>query len=199
MTDLSFHSDDAYVLNYATKCLARFNTDRRHSYGPAGTQAPRDNVAEAWRFPIIDTYGGGADGVNAAAAFNDYNTVTFVYAGADPKSPASVGVIGTFATLYEPLPLRQVHWEGEPTRFWALRYAVPKGQKHRYQFLIDSAFPVNDPINPQEQSEDNGIVWSVFFTDAYSSPVVMERWELEILYRLTTEILPFQTSGASNF
>ena len=134
-----------------------------------------------------------------AADFNNYNTVTFVYAGADPSSPASVGVIGTFATLYEPLALRQLRWEGEPTRFWALSCAVPKGQQHRYRFVIDGAFPINDPINPQERAEDNGVVWSTFFTDAYSSPVVMERWELDILYRLATEILPFQTQGASNF
>lgn len=199
MPDLSFHSDPDYVLNFATKYLARFNTDRRHSYGPAGTQAPRDNIAEAWRFPIIDTYGGGAAGGTDDGEISNYNTVTFVYAGADPKSPASVGVIGTFATLYEALPLRQLPWEGEPTRFWALSYAVRKGQKHRYRFIIDSAFPINDPVNPQEHTEDNGVVWSTFFTDAYSSPVVMERWELDILYRLTAEILPFQTQGASNF
>lgn len=199
MTDLSIHLDDDYVLNYATKYLARFNTDRRHTYGPAGTALPRDNIAEAWRFPIIDTYAGGAAGVTSASDFNDYNTVTFVYAGADTKSPVSVGVIGTFATLYEPLALRQLRWEGEPMRFWALSYAVPRGQKHRYRFVIDSEFPVNDPINPQEHAEDNGITWSAFFTDAYSSPVVMERWELDILYRLSTEILPFQTGDASNF
>ena len=199
MTDLSFHPADEYVLNYATKYLARFNTDRRHSYGGVGVEAPRDNIAEAWRFPVIDTYGGGVVSVTAVADFDNYNTVTFVYAGADRKSPASVGVIGTFATLYEPLALRQVLWEGEPTRFWALSFAVPKGQKHRYRFIIDSAFPINDPINPQEQVEDNGAVWSAFFTDAYSSPVVMDRWELDILYRLSTEILPFQTEGASNF
>src|ERR1700753_1670385 len=100
MTDFSFHSADDYVLNYATKYLARFNTDRRHSYGPTGTGAPRDNIAEAWLFPIIDTYGGGAAALTVAADFSDYNMVTFVYAGADPKSPASVGIIGTFATLY---------------------------------------------------------------------------------------------------
>jgi hypothetical protein len=199
MSDLSLHFDDGFVLNYATKYLARFNTDRRHTYGPDGDARPRDNIAEAWRFPVIDAYGGGAPGLTDAADFGNYNTVTFIYAGADTKSPASVGLIGTFATLYEPLSLRRLQWEGEPTRFWALSHAVPKGQHHRYRFIIDGAFPINDPINPQEQTQDNGVVWSTFFTDAYSSPLVMERWEIDILYRLSTEILPFQTEDASNF
>jgi hypothetical protein len=39
------------------------------------------------RFPVIDTYGGGADAVNDPAQFDDYNEVTFIYAGADSISP----------------------------------------------------------------------------------------------------------------
>jgi hypothetical protein len=199
MVDFSFYMHDDYILNCATKYLARFNADRRHSYGPPGVEAPRDNVAEAWRFPVIDRYGGGASAVSNERDFRDYNAVTFIYAGSDAQSPSSIGVIGTFATLFDPLPLRQVSWEGEPTRFWSVSYAVPTGQKHTYRFIVDNAFPINDPINPQEVKQDNGAKWSSFFTDAYSSPVVMERWELDILYRLAAEILPFQTEGASNF
>jgi hypothetical protein len=199
MDALSFFSDDQYVLNYCTKYLARFNTDRRHTYGPPGTDAPRDRIAEAWRFPVVDTYGGAAPAVTDPGQFRNYNSVTFVYAGADNLSPVSVGVIGTFATLHDPIPLRRVVWEGEQTRYWSLSYAVPKGQKHRYQFVVDGVYPVNDPVNPQEEQQDNGTVWSRFFSDAFSSPVVMERWELDILYRLAAEILPFQTGDASNF
>lgn len=199
MADFSFYAHDDYILNYATKYLVRFNSDRRHSYGLPGVEALRDNIAEAWRFPVIDRYGGGASAVSNAPDFSDYNAVTFIYAGSDARSPASIGVIGTFATLYDPLPLRQVSWEGEPTRFWSLSYAVPTGQKHTYRFIVDKAFSINDPINPQEEQRDNGATWSSFFTDAYSSPVVMERWELDILYRLAAEILPFQTEDASNF
>jgi Gluconate 2-dehydrogenase subunit 3 len=195
----SFFHDDQYVLNYCAKHLARLNTDRRHTYGPPGEQAPRDRIAEAWRFPIVDTYGGGAPAAASADSFDDYNSVTFIYAGADIQSPASVGVIGTFATLYDPIPLRQVLWEGEPTRYWSVSYAVLTGQKHLYRFIVDGAFPVNDPVNPQEEMMDNGAVWSRFFTNNFSSPVVTERWELDILYRLAAEILPFQTGDASNF
>jgi hypothetical protein len=199
VNDFFFYPDDEYVLNYATKYLARFKTDRLHSYDASGVDAPRDRIAEAWRFPLIDSYGGGATALTEAKAFADYNAVTFVYAAAQPQSHTSVGVIGTFATMHTPLSLRQVSWENEPTRFWSLSYAVPKGQKHRYRFIVDNASPTNDPVNPQQQMEDNGAIWSSFFTDAYSSPVVMERWEIDILYRLSEEILPFQTQDATTF
>ena len=199
MAELFFYPDDEYVLNHATKYLARFNTDPRHSYGPPGTATPRDRIAEAWRFPIVDTYGGGASGANEPGKFGEYNAVTFLYAGADAQSPTSVGLIGTFATLYQPLALRQIRWEDEPTRYWAISHVVPKGQKHQYRFIVDNAFPIADPVNPQEVIQDNGAIWSSFFTDTYSSPVILEQWETEILYRLAEEILPFQTADAANF
>jgi hypothetical protein len=131
-----------------TKFLSRYN----------------DPIAESWRFPVIDTYGGGADVVNDSAQFDDYNEVTFIYAGADSRLPTSVSVIGTFATLYEPIPLERVTFEGEPTRFWSLTYVVPRGQRHLYRFIVDGAFPVNDPVNPQLELQDNGQSWSRFFT-----------------------------------
>ncbi|WP_040547106.1 gluconate 2-dehydrogenase subunit 3 family protein [Pedosphaera parvula] len=198
MADFHFHNDDRYVLNYCAKYLGRFNTDRRHSYG-SGAEAPRDRIAEAWRFPIIDTYGGGASGITAAASYQDYNQVTFVYAGADTQSPGSVAVIGTFATLYDPIPLQRVQFEGEDTRYWSLAYAVPKGQVHNYRFVVDGSYPINDPVNPQETATENGAVWSSFFTDGFSSPLVLEKWEIALLYRLTAGILPFQTADGTNF
>lgn len=198
-TKYFFKKDDQYVLNRCTKFLSRYNTDARHSYGAPGEQSPRDRIAEAWRFPIIDAYGGGANGLGDPAQFNDYNEVTFVYAGADTTSPASVSVVGTFATLYEPIPLERVAFEGELTRFWALTYVTPKGQRHLYRFIIDGAFPINDPVNPQQELQDNGQSWSRFFTDSFTSPLEMEAWELAILYRLSAEILPFQTADSTNF
>ena len=198
-TKYFFKKDDQYVLNRCTKFLSRYNTDARHSYGAPGEQSERDRIAEAWRFPVIDTYGGGADAVNDSAQFDDYNEVTFIYAGADSRSPASVSVIGTFATLYEPIPLERALFEDEPTRFWSLTYVVPKGQRHLYRFIVDGAFPVNDPVNPQLELQDNGQTWSRFFTDSFTSPLEMEPWELAILYRLAAEILPFQTADATNF
>jgi len=199
MANYFFNKEDEYVLNRCTKFLSRYNTDARHSYGPPGEQSPRDRIAEAWRFPVVDTYGGGVPAVTDPKQFSDYNEVTFVYAGADTQSPASVSVIGTFSTLHDPIPLQPVQFEGERTRFWSLTYVTPKGQRHLYRFIVDGAFPINDPVNPQLERQDNGQSWSRFFTDSFSSPLEFEAWELAILYRLAAEILPFQTGGASNF
>jgi Gluconate 2-dehydrogenase subunit 3 len=198
MADFYFYKDDQDVLNCCTKYLSRLNADPRHSYGPPGTSAPRDRIAEAWRFPVIGTYGGGAPAVPTSET-QDYNEVIFVYIGADEQSPSSVSVIGTFATLYRPIPMRRALFEGEPSRYFSVCYAVPQGQVHRYRFIVDNAYPVNDPVNPQELILDNGTVWSRFFTDAFTAPVVMESWELELLYRLSAEILPFQTADDTNF
>ena len=135
MAKYFFKKDDQYLLNRCTKFLSRYNTDARHSYGAPGEQSPRDRIAEAWRFPIIDTYGGGADAVTDPGQFDDYNEVTFIYPGADSKSPASVSVIGTFATLCEPVPLEQVGFEGLPgdsvkhldKKLWELRISGRDG------------------------------------------------------------------------
>ena len=199
MAEYYFYKSDQDVLNYCTKYLARFNTDPRHTYGAPGTSAPRDRIAEAWRFPVIGTYGGGAPAVQSEADFSDYNEVTFIYNGADGQSPATVSVIGTFATLHDPIPLRRATFDGEPVRYFSVTYAIPQGQVHRYRFIVDGAYPVNDPINPQEDVLDNGAVWSRFFTDAFTSPLVMESWELDLLYRLSAEVLPFQTADDTNF
>jgi phosphoribosylformylglycinamidine (FGAM) synthase-like amidotransferase family enzyme len=68
--------DDVYVLNYSTKYLARDNTDARHNYGQYTGDDPRARIAEAWRFPIVDSYYDGRD-YEASYA---YNCVTFIYA-----------------------------------------------------------------------------------------------------------------------
>jgi Domain of unknown function DUF83 len=66
---------------------------------------------------------------------------------------------------------------------------------HTYRFIVEDAAPVNDPINPQQIVLDNGVIWSRFFTD----PLVFERWELDILDGIATEILPIQTADSQSF
>jgi hypothetical protein len=73
MAKYFFKKDDQYVLNRCTKFLSRYNTDARHSCGAPGEESPRDRIAEAWRFPIIDTYGGGADAVNDPAQLGSFD------------------------------------------------------------------------------------------------------------------------------
>jgi hypothetical protein len=192
-----FYKPDRYVLNRCTKYLARFNTDRRHAYGT--DDEPRDRIAEAWRFPVVDTYAGGSSLFADPSAFSTYNEVTFIYAGRCPHVPAEVSVIGTFATLYSPIPLKRVEFEGEPTRYLSVTYVVPKGEMHQYRFVVEGAAPINDPVNPQQIVLDNGVVWSRFFTESFTGPLVFERWELDILDRIATEILPFRTADSQNF
>jgi hypothetical protein len=195
MASIQFYKGDQYLLDHCTKYLARNVADFRHTYSPDGLRRPTDNIAEAWRFPIVDTYAGGSPAVVNSEDFPDYNEVSFIYAGPDPSSPSAVGVIGTFAGLYESIPMKQVRFQGEPTRYWSITVVVPKGQSHHYRFLVDGKF-VNDPINPQAVTLDNGKVWSRFFTESFTEPLVLERWELQLLYRLASTIAPFRSKDA---
>lgn len=76
MNDLYFYKSDLYLLNHCSKYLVRFNSDRRNTYG--NDPQARDNDAEAWRFPVIDTYAGGISKLNDATVWNQYNEVTFI-------------------------------------------------------------------------------------------------------------------------
>jgi hypothetical protein len=111
-------TEDLWVLNHCSRYLSRAGD-------PAGA------CAHGWRFPLITP--------NRHERADDqddrYNEVTFVFR-ADPRTdaPRQVAVLGTFATLYEPLPLRAVSFLGEETGYYALTCVVPKGQVHRYQY-----------------------------------------------------------------
>jgi hypothetical protein len=181
---------DEYVLNNSTKYLARAFQEARHGFGaPPGDV--RSFIAESWRFPIVDSW---ADGVNFA---QDYalNSVTFVYPVLpNTPTPQSVGVVGTFCTLFEPIPMRQI----PNTPYWALGVQLPKGRVYTYQFLVDGK-PVLDPVNPQRTVLDNGRTWSRFFTQLCTQPITFEDWELTLLDRMTQRILPFHTDEGQNF
>jgi hypothetical protein len=181
--------DDQYVLNHCTKYLARENPEPRHVYGPdAGIEVAR--IAEAWRFPIID----GHRDPDEQAASQAFNEVTFVYLAAPGALPTEVAVIGSFANLYEPLAMRQV---GD-TPYFTLTAVVPRGEAHSYRFLVGGE-ALLDPINPQRMTLDNGRVWSRFFTQDCTIPLVLEHWERRLLERLCDHILPFRTPTAENF
>ena len=70
-------------------------------------------------------------GTRRASDQADYaaNEVTFVYK-ADERLPAKqVAVVGTFATLYQPLPLKPIHFLDDPTGYFALTVVLPIGQR----------------------------------------------------------------------
>ena len=170
--------DDQDILNLCTKYLSR-----------AGDPSAS---AEAWRFPVIDVFRGSPLDPN-----DPDNEVVFIYKAA-PGTTTQVGVLGTFATLYEAVPLKPVTFLGEETGYFGLSVAVPKGQTHIYQYVVNGTLTL-DPINPQRVVLENGKTWSRFFTDSYLQPMVLELWELKLLYRLTEQILPFRVAEAELF
>lgn len=198
MNPFYYTKDAQYVLNHCTKYLARFNTDPRHNYDGDSPVMPRDAICEAWRFPIIDAYGGGAAAFQDPATFPAFNEVTFVYSGASVQDPGSVAVISTYNNLYQPIPLSRVMFVDEPTRYHTVTFVVPKNEVHLYKFLVDGKYTV-DPINPNQVTLENGALWSRFFTEEYSQPLVLEDWELKLVYRMVEQILPFRTGDAETF
>jgi hypothetical protein len=185
--------DTQEILNYCTKYLARGN---RYTDAPPAPDNPSlTQVSEAWRFPVIESY--SAPGTVDAADYTA-NEVTFIYKADNPGLVKQVAVVGTFAPLYQPLPLKPIDFLGEPTGYFALTVVLPVGQSYRYLFLVDGQRQL-DPINPHQITLSNGKTWSRFFTDFYVQPTCFEDWELQLLYRLTEHILPFRTEAGENF
>jgi hypothetical protein len=171
--------DDQDILNYCAKYISRDTSD---------LQEFRARICEPWRFPIIDGYSDGQDFI----ASYQFNEVTFVYATPRDAVPEEIGVVGTFANLYEPVPLRRLKFQDVEMPYFAVTAVVPKGQVHTYKFVLDGE-ALLDPINPQQVTLENGKVWSRFFTQNCTQPISLERWEYAILQRLTDHILPFRT------
>ena len=191
------NTEHLYVLNHCTKYLARTNTDDRHNYLERfDGNDPRIRIAENWRFPIIDSYRDPASD-DLEEDYN-FNRVTFVYAALEDSQPQSVSIVGTFANLYESIPLEAVEFLGERTGYYGVTLAIPKGEKHLYKFLIDGQWQI-DPINPQQETLENGRVWSRFFTQMCTETLVLEPWEVQILTRFTNHILPFRTQEGQRF
>jgi hypothetical protein len=184
-----------YVLNAATKHLAREELPARNTFGdplPAGD--PRGQISEAWRFPIIDRYAGRPQ----AAGDEQLNKVTFVVRDRDLGRPTNVAVVGSFTALYEQIPLQPVLFLGKPTGFRACTLVMPKQQLHIYRFMVDGQLR-NDPINPQLRQLDNGSFWSLFFTEGCSQLITFQPWEARLMERLTEHILPFRTADGEQF
>lgn len=179
--------DVGYVLNYCTKYLSRAPVS-------AGNDSDiNTNVAEAWRFPIV----GPLRGIHPKPVDDENNLVTFVYKST-PGDHRPLAVIGTFATLHQALPLSVVPFRNEDTGYRALSVVLPKARLYSYMFQVDGRFVV-DPVNPQRVRLGNGRLWSRFFTDGYLQPIVLEPWEVRLLYRLIEQILPFRSGEAENF
>jgi hypothetical protein len=169
--------DAQYVLNHCTRFLARKS-------GP---------ISEPFHFPVIDSHWNG-ESAETSYRFND---VTFVLDAAGNQF-GDVAVVGTFADLYQPVPLHSIDFLQAPTGIWAVTVRVPKGQVHHYKFIIEGT-PRLDPVNPQRQRLDNGEEWSRFFTQGCAVPITFETWEIRLLERLVGHLLPFQLKENRDF
>jgi hypothetical protein len=109
-----------------------------------------------------------------------------------------VAITGTFANLFEKIPLRPVVFNNEKTGYFTITAVIPKGEAHTYKFIVDGEVKL-DPINPQRTLLDNGEMWSRFFTHLCTVPLVLERNEMTILNRLVDHILPFRTTDGERF
>jgi Gluconate 2-dehydrogenase subunit 3 len=179
--------DDVYVLNHCTKYLSRSMFDTRHNFGQFTDNDLRSSVCESWRFPIIDDF---RDVSKPQAG----NLVTFVYFNPSLPTATTVSVVGSFANLFDPIPLQRI----ANTPYFALSVVIPKSEVHFYRYLVDGN-SVLDPINPQQTILDNGKPWSRFFTHLCSELISLEHWEAGLLERLTDHILPFRTEDGQKF
>ncbi len=182
--------DELYYLNFCARHLARSNTEQRHHYGAVVPEDPIGRIAEAWRFPIVDSH----LEAGATSASRRFDEVSFIFHRPGESTPTSVAVIGTFGGLYEPIPLQQI----TDTPYFALTAVIPRGELHHYRYLVDGE-SVLDPINPQRVTLDNGRIWSRFFTRDCTQPLVLEHWERRLLDRISDHIMPFRTKAAENF
>ena len=95
--------DDQYVLNHCTRYLARDGDEARHDFGQYEPGDPRARIAEAWRYPIVDSYHDPQLGEGSYA----FNGVTFVHDAR--RAPATdVAVTGSFTELHDPVALRPI-------------------------------------------------------------------------------------------
>lgn len=183
MAWLSVIKDEQYVLNHCTKYLARDNADERHNVFGIYNGQERAQLADVWRFPVVDNHDG------KESHDYDWNDVTFIWvASGDTAIPTKVELITTCHVLFEPIPLVRV---GDSI-YMSCTLKVRKAQRYRYLFRVDDVLVI-DPVNPQVETLSNGEIWSSFFTWGYNQPISFERWELTILDRLARHILPFNT------
>src|SRR5262245_31495633 len=123
------HPGDEYILNFCTKYLSRAAAPPLPD-DEASAANFRAQVPEPWRFPVIGylrdaqagTPGNGPADADPNAGGDD-NLVTFVYK-TRPNDETPVQILGTFATLYETIPLEMVKFLGEDTGYRALSVVI---------------------------------------------------------------------------
>lgn len=168
------------VFNYCTKYLIRERSAEAKEY------------SEGWRFPLVMTC------LNNDQVCHLNNEVTFIYKKAKGETINSIEITGSFLPLYQTLPLQPLMFMDAASGLYYLTVQLPVGTGYYYRFLVNGNY-VLDPINPQRTVHATGKEWSFFFTDFYNYSTDFEEWEMNLLYRLIEQIVPFRTLDAQNF
>ena len=168
--------DATFIYNYTGKYLAG--------------KEPGDAISEAWRFPLVLPYYAQGE-----ADYHHFNEVTFIYIiPTGTQAPFQVALAGSFSGMQTPLILSRV----ESSKYFYISLKLPKGKLYTYKFLVNGQ-PVLDQVNPQMYKSPSGETFSRFFTDYCTQPLCFERWEMDIIERFATHILPFRTRDGQRF
>jgi hypothetical protein len=137
-------------------------------------------ISEAWDFPKLNR-----------TAEPGISRLTFIVDVGDYADGHTVELCCTATGLDRLVPLERM---GD-TPWWAVDVLASDGEVHRYQFRIDGSW-TTDPINPFTLQDASGVEWSRCFTNNCHQILTFERWEVEILDRLTRYIMFFRSPEA---
>ena len=168
--------DHQFVLNQSEKIIFNNNTTG-HSVVTAIDSAV---------FPVAETY--YPDKAN-------FSLVTFIFFNREEKD---IFLLGNFANLYTTYQLSRVKLNNSDTNLYAVTLKLPTRAVYFYQFKIDQSFYI-DPLNSFSKTLDNGKTWSCFITEGYKTPLIFEEWEVKILQRFVSFVLPFKTAEFKTF
>lgn len=172
--------DPQDIFNYCTKYLIRDRSNLSADY------------TEGWRFPLVMTC------LDEGKTCHKQNEVTFIYKKEKDEKIHSIEINGSFLPMYKTLPLQPLKFMDEDSGLYYLTVLLPVANGFHYRYIVNGLSKL-DPINPQKVKFKNNREWSFFFTDFYNYSNNFEEWEMNILYRLVEQIVPFHTEEAQNF
>jgi Gluconate 2-dehydrogenase subunit 3 len=184
------NQNNEQILNFCTKYLVRGAKFFTENIAPNAQNLT--TISEAWRFPLI------LSAKDPNGVTGTINKVILIWQRRTDAPIQQIEVIGSFAPLYQAIPLTPVLSDGQETGFYACTLLVPVGKCYFYKFRVNGQEALDD-INPQRKLFSHGKEWSCFFTDYFTATEVFETWEVNLLYRLANQIVPFKSEEAQNF
>jgi hypothetical protein len=161
-------------------------SERRHDYFGVVGPAETGRCCESWRFPVVEEH---FDPALSPEERMEWNEVTFIYAAErDASVLPKVLVVGLPESAVDAVPLEPV----EDSCYLAATLLLRAARAYRYGFVVNGKVQP-DPLNPHRERLNNGEEVSVVFTHGCFEPVVLERWELTLLKRISNHILPFNS------